>query len=118
METVEPGQIFWISYAEHGQREELTEIQRKRAYGLATKRITEDHYELQFLANKKYTIDLMKGSDKKYHIYEKINQKQVILSKIYLQLHGGTLFSPNIEYVVLTGIDPDTASVVSEKKPI
>jgi hypothetical protein len=118
MDTVEPVHIFWISYAEHGQREELTEIQRKRAYGLATKRITKDHYELQFLANKKYTIDLMKGPDNKFHIYQMINQKQVILSKIYLQLHGGTLLSPNIEYVVLTGIDPNTASVVSEKKAI
>jgi hypothetical protein len=118
MDTVEPVHIFWISYAEHGQREELTELQRKRAYGLATKYITKDHYELQFLANKKYAMDLMKGSDNKFHIYQMINQKQVILSKIYLQIHGGTLFSPNIEYVLLTGIDPATGAEVSEKKSI
>jgi hypothetical protein len=118
MDTVEPVHIFWICYAEHGQREELTEIQRKRAYGLATKQITKDHYELRFLANKKYAMDLMKGPDHKFHIYNTINQKQVIFSKIYLQLHGGTLFAPNIEYVVLTGIDPATGSEVSEKKTI
>jgi hypothetical protein len=118
MDSVEPVHIFWISYAEHGQREELTEIQRKRAYGLATKYITKDHYELRFLANKKYAMDLMKGPDNKFHIYQMINQKQVILSKIYLQLHGGTPLSPNIEYVVLTGIDPATGAEVSEKKAI
>jgi hypothetical protein len=118
MDTVEPVHIFWICYAEHGQREELTEIQRKRAYGLETKHITKEHYELRFLANKKYVLDLMKGPDHKFHIYNMINQKQVIFSKIYLQLHGGTLFSPNIEYVVLTGIDPASGTEVSEKKTI
>jgi hypothetical protein len=118
MDTVEPVHIFWICYAEHGQREELTELQRKRAYGLATKYISKDHYELRFLADKKYVMDLMKGSDNKFHIYQMINQKQVIFSKIYLQLHGGTLLSPNIEYVVLTGIDPATDIEVSEKKTI
>jgi hypothetical protein len=118
MDTVEPVHIFWICYAEHGQREELTELQRKRAYGLATKYISKDHYELRFLADKKYVMDLMKGSDNKFHIYQMIHQKQVIFSKIYLQLHGGTLLSPNIEYVVLTGIDPATGIEVSEKKTI
>ena len=118
MDTVEPVHIYWICYAEHGQREELTELQRKRAYGLATKYITKDHYELRFLADKKYVMNLMKGSDNKFHIYQMINQKQVIFSKIYLQLHGGTLLSPNIEYVVLTGIDPATGAEVSEKKTI
>ena len=118
MDTVEPVHVFWICYAEHGQQEELTELQRKRAYGLATKYVAKDHYELRFLADKKYVMDLMKGPDNKFHIYQMINQKQVIFSKIYLQLHGGTLLSPNIEYVVLTGIDPATGAVVSEKKTI
>jgi Domain of unknown function (DUF4833) len=118
VDSVEPVHIFWICYAEHGQREELTELQRKRAYGLATKYITKDHYELRFLADKKYALDLMKGPDNKFHTYHLINQKQVIFSKIYLQIHGGTLFSPNIKYVVLTGIDPVTGAEVSEKKTI
>jgi len=118
MDTIEPVHIFWICYAEHGQREELTELQRKHAYGLAIKYITKDHYELRFLADKKYAMDLMKGPDNKFHIYRLVNQKRVIFSKIYLQIHGGTLLSPNIEYVVLTGIDPDTGSDVSEKTTI
>jgi hypothetical protein len=118
LDTIEPIHIFWICYAEHGQQEELTELQRKRAYGLAIRQIAKDHYELRFLADKKYAMDLMKGSDNKFHIYNLINQKQVIFSKIYLQLHGGTLFSPKIEYVVLTGIDPMTGAEVSEKKTI
>ena len=56
MDTVEPVHIFWICYAEYGQRENETELQRKRAYGLATKYISKDHYELRFLAEKKYVM--------------------------------------------------------------
>ena len=116
VDSAEPVHIFWICYAEKSQKEELNEIQRKRAYGLTTKYISKDHYELRFLANKKYAIELMKGKDNNYHVYDQINQKQAILIRVYLQIHGGTVFSPNIEYVLLNGIDPETETIVSEKK--
>jgi hypothetical protein len=116
MDTTQPVHIFWICYAEKGQREELTGIQRKYAYGLETKFISKDRYELHFLANKKYFVLLMKGVDNKYHVYDTINQKEVILSRIYLQLKGGSPLSPKIDYVTLTGIDPDSGKEVFEKK--
>jgi len=116
IDSLEPVHVFWICYAEKSQREELTELQRKRAYGLATKYISKDHYELRFLANKKYAIELMKGKDNNYHVYDQINQKQAILTRVYLEIHGGSLFSPNIENVLLNGIDPETGAIVSEKK--
>jgi hypothetical protein len=116
LDSLDPVHIFWICYAEKSQKEELTELQRKHAYGLATKYISKDHYELRFLAKKKYVIELMKGNDNNYHVYDQINQKLAILTRVYLQIHGGTLLSPNIEYVQLNGIDPGTGSIVSEKK--
>ena len=58
----------------------------------------------------------MKGKDNNYHVYDQINQKQAILTRVYLEIHGGSLFSPNIEYVLLNGIDPETGAIVSEKK--
>ncbi len=118
IDTTEPVHIYWISYADKGQKEELTGIQRKYAYGLETKYLSKDHSELRFLANKKYPLVLMKGADNKYHVYDKINQKQSILSRIYLQLNGGSLFSPKIEYITLTGTDPDSGTEVFEKKKI
>ena len=118
MDTLNPVHIFWICYAEKSQKEELTEIQRKHAYGLLARYISKDHYELMFLAYKKYTLDLKKGLDNAFHVYAKINQKQTILSRIYIQIHGGTLLSPNIEYVMLTGTDPESGTEVTEKKKI
>jgi len=118
MDTIEPVHIFWICYAEKGQREELTGLQRKYAYGLATKFISKDRYELHFLANKKYFLLLTKGVDNKYHVYDSINQKEAMVSRIYLQLKGGSPLSPKIDYATLTGIDPDSGKEVFEKKKI
>jgi hypothetical protein len=116
MDTIEPVHIFWICYAEKGQREELTGLQRKYAYGMETKFISKDRYELHFLANKKYFVLLMKGQDDKFHVYDNINQKEAVLSRIYVQLKGGSPLSPKIDYVTLAGIDPDSGKEVFEKK--
>jgi hypothetical protein len=60
----------------------------------------------------------MKGSDYKYHIYYPINNKQAILSRIYLGISGGTLFSPNIEYVEFSGTDSETGTELVEREKI
>ena len=117
LDTASPVHIFWIDYAEKSQREELTGIQRKYAYGLAVKYIAKDHYELRLVAKKSHVLDLMMGADQKFHVYDQINGKRAILSRIYLQIHGGSPFSPNIQYILLDGLDPDTGAPVEEKSP-
>lgn len=115
LDTIEPVHIFWIRYAEKGQLQELTAIQRKYAYGLSTKLISKGRYELRFLANKKYFLTLMKGYDNAYHVYDTINQKEAILLKMFIQLKTGSALFPKIEYVLLTGIDPESGKEVFEK---
>ncbi len=115
-DSLAPVHIFWICYAEKSQREELTAIQRKYAYGLSTKYIAKDHYELRLLAKKTHVMDLVMGPDQKFHVYDQINGKRAILSRMYLQIHGGSPFSPNIQYVLLDGIDPETGTPVEEKR--
>jgi hypothetical protein len=63
-------------------------------------------------------LQLTKGSDYKYHVYYVINNKQAILSRIYLQINGGPMFSPNIEYVEFKGINPETGDEMVERKKI
>ena len=115
LDSVAPVHIFWICYAEKSQKEELTALQRQHAYGLITSYISKDHYELRFVANKKYVIQLMKGPDHLFHIYNQINGKRAILSSIYLQINGGSLFSPHVEYIAIKGLDPETGAAVMEK---
>ena len=118
VDSLNPIHIFWISYAEKSQIEELTEVQRKFAYGLDIKQLGSEHYALRFLAKKKYVFELKKGEDNQYHVYCAISNKPAILQKIYLQINGGSLFSPNIEYVILEGTDVETGGLIIEQKKI
>ena len=118
IDSLEPIHVFWISYAEKSQREELTEIQRKFAYGLDIRQLGSEHYALRFLARKKYLFELKKGEDNQYHVYGTINNKPAVLRKIYLQINGGSPFSPNIEYVILEGTDVETGGPIIEQKKI
>jgi len=114
-DSVAPVHIFWICYAEKSQKEELTALQRQHAYGLMTTYISKDRYELRFLANKKKVLQLMKGPDHLFHVYDQIGGKRAILSGIYLQINGGSFFSPHIDYIVIKGFDAETGAALTEK---
>jgi hypothetical protein len=115
LDTLAPVHAFWICYAEKSQKEELTALQRQHAYGLMATYISKDHYELRFLANKKKVLQLMKGPDHAFHVYDQIGGKRAVLSSIYLQINGGSLFSPHIDYVLVKGLDAETGTVLTEK---
>ncbi|MEO6732002.1 MAG: DUF4833 domain-containing protein [Ferruginibacter sp.] len=118
VDTDNPVNAFWIRYQEKGQKEELSFIQRKFAYGLHTKKIADNHYELSLVSYKKYKMYLKQGSDKKFYVYTSINRKPAILTSIFIQINGGSFWSPNIEYVLITGIDLASRSVVKERLKI
>jgi len=115
LDSIAPVHIFWICYAEKSQTEELTSLQRQHAYGLITIYISKDHYELRFRANKKYVMQLMKGPDHLFHVYNQVGEKRAVLSSIYLQINGGSLFSPHIDYILTRGFDAETGAAVTEK---
>lgn len=118
LDKANPVHEFWIRYQEKGQREELSYIQKKFAYGIKVKKIRDNHYELSLAAYKKYKLYLEPGPGNRLHVYTHINQKKMILTSIFLKLNGGTFWSPNIEYVEVSGIDPQNSSVVKEKLKI
>ena len=110
-----PVHVFWIRYQEGGQIEGLSYIQRKFAYGIQTKEIDVNKYELNFVSFKSYKMYLMQAPDKQFHVYTLINKKQAILTRLYIEINGGTFWSPHIEYIEVSGIDPATRSVVKER---
>ena len=110
-----PIHVFWIRFQEKGQKEGLSFIQRKFAYGINSKEIGENKFELNFVSYKKHKMYLMAATDNQYHVYTAINNKQAILTRIFIAMKGGSFWSPNIEYVELTGIDPGTSLPVKER---
>lgn len=116
LDTNDPVHVYWIRYQEKGQKEELSWIQRTFAYGINFKKISNSEYELNFVSYKKRKFRLEKGPDGIWRVFANLsNDKRMVLKRIYLHIHGGSLWSPNIEYVELKGLDPVTHQELRER---
>lgn len=114
----EPVHVYWIRYADKGQKEELNYIQRNFAYGVRSKFVSKDNYEIHFVSYKKKQMFLRKSTDNKFYIFTDINKKQAILKQVFVRVNGGSFWVPNIEYVELKGIDPVTGLEVVERMKV
>jgi hypothetical protein len=115
LDTEAPIHVYWLRYGDKGQKEELSYIQRKFAYGLTFKPKANDQYDVRFVSYKKFPLTLMKAGDGKYHIFATIDQKEMILSRIFIKIEGGSFWIPNVVYVELKGTDPSTGREITER---
>lgn len=87
-----PIHAYWIMHAQDGHREELTRLERNKAYGIEV--VSQKQDEIQFIikAFRTHPIIVKKDSltSKPYSIL-KINLQDKILKNIFLHL-AGTLF--------------------------
>ena len=106
-----PVNVFWIRYADKGEKKELSYIQRKFAYGIISKDLGNGQFELRFTSHKKLPMYLSKSVlDKKYHVYATINDKKMELERIFLRIDGGSFWFPNVKYVEIKGRDASVPS--------
>lgn len=113
----EPVHVLWIRYTERRQRQELSFFQRHFAYGIKSRALGNDRYELHFISYKKLPLYLVKSPvDNKHHVYAYIVGKQALLSRIFIKINpGGSFWSPNIEYLELKGTDPDDGKEIMQR---
>ncbi|HEX8349622.1 MAG TPA: DUF4833 domain-containing protein [Hymenobacter sp.] len=112
----EPVRVFWIRYTEGGEHKDLSFIQRKFAYGLTAKKLAPDKYELKFAAYDKVRFFLMKSSvDKAFHVFAAFTSKQIVLTRVYLRIEGGTFWVPNVRYIEFKGWNAATHEPVVER---
>jgi phosphatidylglycerophosphate synthase len=111
----EPVNVYWIRYADGGEKKDLNYIQRKFAYGIKVKNLGNDKYSIHSVAYAKKEMFLMKSPSGDYHVYAKIGNTMAILNRIYLQIEGGTFWFPNVVYIELKGIDPASGKEIKEQ---
>ncbi len=111
----EPILVYWIRYADKSDKQDLSYIQRKFAYGIQTKELAKDQFELRFVSHKKLPLYLQRGEDKKFHVYVTVNQKKVQVERIFVRIEGGSFWLPNVKYVEIKGINTDNDAPVNER---
>ncbi|RRB04468.1 DUF4833 domain-containing protein [Larkinella rosea] len=116
LDADDPVNVYWIRYAEHGQRESLSLFQWKMAYGYKHKAVnhSENHFEIYLNAFKKRTIwvDFQQG---KPMALTTINGRKACLQKVFVQIEPGSGLIPKVQYVELFGIDPVAGIPVYER---
>lgn len=113
-----PVHVYWIRYAEKGQTAELSWIQRVFAYGVRIKRMADSSYRVRLVSYAGYSMYLRKGADGKYRMYAPINGRMMILKSVFVKITGGSMWSPDIEYYEVSGLDPATGKPVAERKKV
>lgn len=118
LDIKEPVHAFWIRYEENAQRQELSYIQRRFAYGIRSKKINENHYRISLNSYDSFPMDLIKDADGVYRVYAVANGKKIQLNRIFIKITGGSMWSPDIEYFELKGKDPQSGVVIAEKMKV
>ncbi len=111
----EPVLIYWVRYNIDGKKADLSYVQRKFAYGIQTRELGKDHFELRFVSHKELALYLVKDNDNKFRVYTTVNKKKIRLERIFVRIEGGSFWLPNVKYVELRGINPETNTVVAER---
>ncbi|KIO74521.1 CDP-alcohol phosphatidyltransferase, partial [Pedobacter lusitanus] len=111
-----PVHVYWIRYTEDESRKELGYIQRKFAYGIESKALANDQFELRFVSHKKLPLYLTRSEDdKKYHVYVTVNNKKIQVERIFLRIEGGSFWLPNVKYVEIKGVNTSTNALITER---
>lgn len=111
----EPIKVYWIRYADKGQRQELNYFQRKLAYGLEFKKLGPDKFEFRFVCHTKLPFYLVKAADGKFVVHKSISGKEALLKRIYVRIEGGTFWVPNVRYADIEGMEIATGKPIAER---
>ena len=85
----DPVNVYWIRYAEGGEKKSLNFIQRTMAYGVSTKQLKNNDFELRLAAYQGLPLRLTYlKTEKKYVVLAKINGKEAVLDRIFVRITG------------------------------
>ena len=108
----EPVSAYWIMSAADGHREELTALEKSKAYGFSIEPgAAPDTYRLRLAAQKQRDIDVVRAGNT-VRAEATIGGRRAHLRKLYVSAHK---FLPTVKYIELSGIDLASGQPVTEK---
>jgi len=109
----QPVTAYWVMAAVDGHREELTPLEKSRAYGFTVEPKDSNSYRLKLVAQRQRDISIVRQGDA-IRAEAVIGGRRAWLQKMYVNTHK-FLAVPTVKYIELFGIDVTTGESVSEK---
>ncbi len=109
-----PISVYWIRYAENGQKMKLRYVEKMFAYGVKCKKIDATDFDVNLVADNSREFRLKLEAPFKAAIYTIINNRHALLDHMYIQADNSG-FWPKVKYIELFGKDKTTMKDVYEK---
>jgi len=116
--TEEPVNVYWIRYAEKGQKRKLNYIERVLAYGVNCKPFQDNTYLLHFNASQSKEVLVTVDAKGQAHAQMAIGKQKSYLEKIFVTVSEGGWRFPKVNYVEFFGTDVSTGQKTYEKMDI
>ena len=117
LNSEDPIRAFWVKITDNNKTESLTSIQRRFAYGikvLDSKREKTSEWEFQFVSYARQTFTLRQIEGDLFKVFTCYKNKEMEVTRIFVQIDGGSFWVPSVPYVKLTGIDPYTGREITK----
>ena len=110
----EPLEIAWMNNEDAGQKEKMNWIKKKFGYGLTYNYINPFEANFNFVSYQKRSFTLKKNKTGDFKVFTSSKGKMVEVQKIFINIEGGSFWIPNITYVELSALEPQTNSLIHE----
>ena len=116
LDPAKPIQVYWMRYAEQGQREELSPIQWRMAFGYSHKPSSSDAdaYDIRLNAFGKRPLHITNQHGKPVATI-RINGQWACLRNIFVQVDPRAHLIPHVQYIDLYGSSIETGQPVYER---
>ncbi len=109
----DPVHAYWV--LENGQKEELSIVESKEAYGIASKeKLGENKFRIVLAALKDRSLIVQKAKGS-YKAFTQISNELSILERVYVQSEEQTLGLPKVQHVDLFGRSSRTNRPITER---
>lgn len=96
----------WIRYEENLQFKPLTLIEQRFAYGIKSRQIGDEEFELRLVSYKKLPLYLRRSeNDQQFRIYIRDEGDELLLKRVFVRISGGSFWFSKVEYIDLITIN-------------
>jgi hypothetical protein len=116
IDAKKPIRAFWVKKEKNNRIEPLTWIQKNYAYGIKVISIDSENlnsWKFQFVSYSKRSF-ILKKKESQFRVYTTSNGQEIEVTRIFVQIDGGSFWVPSVPFVKLTGVNPETGEILSE----